>query len=63
MTENQTENGDTRAVGAYELIASCVFDVSRDLVYKVWTDPAQLAVWWGPNGFENTEFDYLKWRG
>ncbi|MCO5275460.1 MAG: SRPBCC domain-containing protein [Flavobacteriales bacterium] len=23
-------------------------------VFAAWTDPAQLAHWWGPNGFTNT---------
>jgi uncharacterized protein YndB with AHSA1/START domain len=25
----------------------------RDRVYAAWTDPAQLAQWWGPDGFTN----------
>ncbi|MFH1497739.1 MAG: SRPBCC domain-containing protein, partial [Verrucomicrobiota bacterium] len=31
----------------------------RALVFRAWTDPKQLAVWWGPDGFTNTfhEFD------
>src|SRR5579872_2614280 len=28
-----------------------VFDAPRELVYKVWTDPKHLALWWGPKGF------------
>lgn len=27
-----------------------VFDAPRHLVYRAFTDPAQLASWWGPNG-------------
>jgi uncharacterized protein YndB with AHSA1/START domain len=30
-----------------------VLDAPRDLVWKVWTDPEQLAQWWGPKGFTN----------
>ncbi len=26
----------------------------RELVWKVWTDPAHVAQWWGPTGFRNT---------
>lgn len=26
----------------------------RPLVWQAWTDPVQLARWWGPNGFRNT---------
>lgn len=25
------------------------FDVSRELVWKAWTDPKLIAQWWGPN--------------
>ena len=27
-----------------------VFDAPRELVFKAWTDPEQLAQWWGPHG-------------
>jgi uncharacterized protein YndB with AHSA1/START domain len=26
-------------------------DAPRDLVFRAWTDPAQLTHWWGPRGF------------
>ncbi|MCO6481682.1 MAG: SRPBCC family protein [Flavobacteriales bacterium] len=26
----------------------------RERVFAAWTDPVQLARWWGPNGFTNT---------
>jgi uncharacterized protein YndB with AHSA1/START domain len=29
------------------------FDAPRSLVFKAWTDAAQLAQWWGPDGFTN----------
>lgn len=28
-----------------------VFAAPRDLVFRAWTDPGQLARWWGPKGF------------
>lgn len=31
-----------------------VLDAPRELVYKVWTEPAHLAHWWGPKGFKLT---------
>jgi uncharacterized protein YndB with AHSA1/START domain len=34
-----------------ELTISGVFDAPRELVFQAWTDPAQLARWWGPHGF------------
>jgi uncharacterized protein YndB with AHSA1/START domain len=27
-----------------------VFDAPRELVWKAWTEPEQLAQWWGPRG-------------
>lgn len=27
-------------------------DAPRDLVYQAWTEPARLAKWWGPTGFD-----------
>jgi uncharacterized protein YndB with AHSA1/START domain len=30
-----------------------MFDAPRALVFKAWTDAAQLAQWWGPDGFTN----------
>jgi uncharacterized protein YndB with AHSA1/START domain len=27
-----------------------IFDAPRELVWQAWTDPDQLAAWWGPRG-------------
>lgn len=42
------------AAGINELVSTRVFDVSRELVYRAWTNPEMLARWWGPRGFTNT---------
>src|SRR2546425_11372414 len=34
-----------------EVTITRLFNAPRDLVFKNWTDPKQLAKWWGPNGF------------
>ena len=34
-----------------ELTLTRVYDAPRDLVFKAWTDPKQLAKWFGPRGF------------
>jgi uncharacterized protein YndB with AHSA1/START domain len=34
-----------------ELVLTRTFDAPRDLVFKVWTDPKHVALWWGPHGF------------
>jgi uncharacterized protein YndB with AHSA1/START domain len=30
-----------------------VFDAPRELVFRMWTDPAHMARWWGPHDFTN----------
>ena len=30
-----------------------VFNAPRRVVFKAWTEPEQLAQWWGPRGFTN----------
>jgi uncharacterized protein YndB with AHSA1/START domain len=37
-----------------------VFDAPRDLVYRAFTDPDQLAAWWGPigNSLPREEIDF-----
>ncbi|MDB1087020.1 SRPBCC domain-containing protein [Streptomyces sp. ACA25] len=39
-----------RGVSA-EFTLTRVFDAPRELVFRAWTDPDQLAGWWGPQGF------------
>jgi len=34
-----------------ELVITRVFDAPRRVVFGAWTDPEQLARWWGPRGF------------
>jgi len=36
-----------------ELVLTRLFDAPRDLLFQAWTDPARLALWWGPSGFTN----------
>jgi uncharacterized protein YndB with AHSA1/START domain len=35
------------------VIITRVFDAPRALVWAAWTDPKQMAQWWGPKGFTN----------
>ena len=37
-----------------ELVLTRTFDAPRELVFKVWTDPKHVALWWGPHGFTTT---------
>jgi uncharacterized protein YndB with AHSA1/START domain len=36
-----------------ELVLTKVFNAPRERVWKAWTDPKQLAQWWGPAGLAN----------
>lgn len=36
-----------------ELTVTRIFDASRDLVWKAWTDQKILQKWWGPRGVTN----------
>jgi uncharacterized protein YndB with AHSA1/START domain len=37
-----------------EIVLSRVFDAPRKMVWEAWTDPKQVALWWGPKGFSTT---------
>ena len=41
----------TEADTAREITITRVFDAPRELVWKAWTEPDQLARWWGPRGW------------
>jgi uncharacterized protein YndB with AHSA1/START domain len=50
-----------------ELISTRRLSASRQAVYRAFSDPRQLALWWGPKGFTNTihQFDLKpggEWR-
>lgn len=54
MTHAMSEVGTTTmndAAATHELTLTRVFDAPRELVFRCWTDPDQLAGWWGPTGF------------
>jgi uncharacterized protein YndB with AHSA1/START domain len=42
---------EAEAVKAQEITITRVFDAPRELVWKAWTEPDQLAQWWGPPGW------------
>jgi len=43
-----------------EIVSSRIFNVTRETLFKAWSDPNHLKNWWGPSGFTNTfnEFDF-----
>lgn len=38
-----------------ELIITRVFDAPRELVFKAWTDPERMKLWWGPKDYTAPE--------
>lgn len=40
-----------------DLVLTRVFDAPLERMWKAWTDPRQLAQWWGPAGFTNPVCD------
>jgi uncharacterized protein YndB with AHSA1/START domain len=40
-----------------ELVVTRVIDAPRPLVFKAWTDPEQIAHWWGPKGFVTVDYE------
>jgi uncharacterized protein YndB with AHSA1/START domain len=35
-----------------QIVINRVFDAPRELVFRAWTDPDQVAKWFGPQGFD-----------
>ena len=54
---------DATGTANREILLKRVLDAPRELVWKVWTDPAHIAQWWGPNGFTNTIHEMSVIRG
>ena len=45
------------SVADRDLVVSRLIDAPRELVFQAWTDPEQIARWWGPRGFVTVEHD------
>jgi uncharacterized protein YndB with AHSA1/START domain len=41
------------AISTQEITITRVLDAPRELVWNAWTEPDQLAQWWGPPGWTN----------
>ncbi|GHH99779.1 SRPBCC family protein [Neobacillus kokaensis] len=54
ITNNQT----SVEVEGKEIIVKRVFNASRDLIWKAWTQPEHLKNWWGPKGFSITTSEF-----
>ena len=59
MTREQVRNGPTSIQAdraERQLIVERVFDAPRALVWKAWTEPERIARWWGPQGWDTTNY-------
>jgi len=49
---------ETRSIAAdRQLTVSRMIDAPRALVFTAWTDPQQIARWWGPKGFNTIDYE------
>lgn len=48
-----TGRRDATSYEGQELVFTRTLSAPRARVWRAWTDPKQLALWWGPNGFAN----------
>ena len=50
-----------QTMAEHTIVIEREFDASRELLWRVWTDPDEVARWWGPEHFttprEKIEFD------
>jgi len=46
-----------------EIVTVRSFAAPRELVFAAWSDPAQLAQWWGPDGFSCTFHEFAFHEG
>lgn len=55
MAAGKTEKGNrgaaVTATSEQVLVITRVFDVPRELLWKAFTEPERMALWWGPKGF------------
>jgi uncharacterized protein YndB with AHSA1/START domain len=49
--------GNSAATANRELVVTRIIDAPRRLVFSAWTEPEQVARWWGPQGFVTTHCD------
>ena len=61
------DNNPMQDIAAREIVNTRLFNAPRERVFAAFSDPQQVALWWGPNGFTNTvdELDLRvggKWR-
>jgi len=49
---NAKENDSTEATAERPFVISRTFGVSREILWKAWTERERLMQWFGPKGFK-----------
>ena len=52
-----TSTAETQPLADRELVITRILDAPPSLVFKLWTDPAQVTRWLGPRGFTATRME------
>ena len=53
MSANKAKASVPQETSRWDLVIERTFDAPREFVFKAWTDPKVVALWWGPSGFTN----------
>ena len=56
-TRSTATSSASTGAASRELAITRIFDAPRERVFQAWTDPKQVAQWWGPKGFTNPVCD------
>jgi uncharacterized protein YndB with AHSA1/START domain len=48
---NQSTNNSSQSLKKQDLVVTRVFDAPVELVWKAWTDPELVMLWWGPKDY------------
>lgn len=48
------ESNPNASAADREIVITRTFDAPPELVWRAWTDPQQVVLWWGPTGFTTT---------
>ena len=54
VSSTAAERLDALLLADREITATRIVDAPREVVFAMWTDPAHVGHWWGPNAFTNT---------
>jgi uncharacterized protein YndB with AHSA1/START domain len=58
-----TGGQDPEGMTDRDILTTRLLAAPRERVYAAWTDPVQLAKWWGPEGFTNDFETFEPWPG